>query len=139
MDGRRPRRHTRPGASRRGFHGSVTPSQGAVNLLAHPRLAAWPRNSREAPSLAQCLTLAALLHLLAVLMVGTAPGALSTRGEGLWGSLSVTLRGLRSEPDAGTPLTEPRNRPGGRAPQPSSGGAVREREAPSAAEPGAAR
>ena len=110
-----------------------------MNLLAHPRLAAWPRNSREGPSFAQCLTLAALVHLLAVLLVGTVPGASSSRGEGLWGSLSVTLRGLRTEPGAGAPQPDTRNGPVGRALQPRTGGAVRDREAAPTEGPGAAR
>jgi len=41
----------------------------------------------------ECLLLAALLHLLLVLMIGNAPGGSARPGSGVAGSLNVTLRG----------------------------------------------
>jgi hypothetical protein len=55
----------------------------------------------ERRTLTECLVLAALLHLLLVLLVGNVPGGNARPGAGAAGSLSVTLRGygaLRDEP-----------------------------------------
>ena len=53
-----------------------------------------PSSSRTPPSLRQCLLLAALLHLLLVLMIGTAPGGGAPGASAGWRGFSVTLGGL---------------------------------------------
>ncbi|MGQ3051909.1 MAG: hypothetical protein ACT6S0_09005, partial [Roseateles sp.] len=55
--------------------------------------------------LERCLLLAALLHIWLVLVFGNATGT-AAPGEGVWGSLTVKLRG-RSGGEAGAPPGEP--------------------------------
>ena len=93
------------------------------------------------PVLAQCLVLAALLHLLVVLVFGNAPGGSARPGEGLWGAFQVRLVGVgpAGRADAAAPEL-PRSGPPGQAERQRFGGAVRPAAAPPPAdEPGAAR
>jgi hypothetical protein len=102
------------------------------------RLLAWP--AAQATPLARCLFLALLLHLWAVLMLGTAPGGTALPGQGVFGAINVTLRGpvsdnARDESPAATPVP-------GMAPDSSSprwGGRVRQTELPPDSLPGAER
>ncbi len=90
----------------------------------------------------QALLLAVLLHVLLVLVFGTAPGGSAKPGEGAWGSINIRLQGDRHEPGSGEPATViPERGPVGEAKQARSGGAVREKP-PTPEErktPGAAR
>lgn len=90
----------------------------------------------------QALLLAVLLHVLLVLVFGTAPGGSAKPGEGAWGSINIRLQGDRHEPGSGEPaMVIPERGPVGEAKQARSGGAVRERP-PTPEErktPGAAR
>jgi hypothetical protein len=79
----------------------------------------------DSPTMLQFVVLSMLLHLLVILLFGTAPGAGALRGEGWWGALNVTLRQLVPEappappPGPGPELTaipQPQRRP---APPPS--------------------
>ncbi|OYU97878.1 MAG: hypothetical protein CFE45_18655, partial [Burkholderiales bacterium PBB5] len=92
--------------------------------------------------LRQCLVLAALLHLLVVLVVGSAPGGSARQGEGVWGRFNVQLVGPTSShrPDS-TVAADAYTGPQGTAAQQRWGGAVRERpDSPDAhATAGAAR
>ncbi|MBL8306949.1 MAG: hypothetical protein JNM33_09650, partial [Rubrivivax sp.] len=89
----------------------------------------------------RCLVLAVLLHLWAVLMLGSAPGGSAKPGEGVWGSINVTLRGPETKGAAvlPPPLSEPVNGPPGAAPVPRFGGAVRETAPAADTDPGAAQ
>ncbi len=55
------------------------------------RLAPWPRAGHT--TLQRCLWLALLLHLWAVLWLGSAPEGTAPPGQGVQGRLNVTLRG----------------------------------------------
>ena len=98
----------------------------------------------EAPpqvSVAQCLVLAALVHALLVAIFGNTPGGSARPGEGVWGPINITLRGV---PQTGTGAVLPRDAysgPVGAARDSRFGGAVRdERQAPRSNDgPGAAR
>ena len=93
------------------------------------------------PLLAQCLVLAGLLHLLAVLVFGNTPGGSARPGEGLWGAFQVRLvgTGTAGQPDAAAGET-PHTGPPGQADRQRFGGAVRPAAEPRAADgPGAAR
>lgn len=89
----------------------------------------------------QCIVLAALLHALLVALLGSATGGTARPGEGVWGPINVTLRGLA---ETGTGPVLPPNAysgPTGSARERRFGGAVREEhEAPRSNDgPGAAR
>ncbi|WP_395700430.1 hypothetical protein [Aquabacterium sp.] len=113
-----------------------------MNLaLPHPP-AAWPPNGLQPPKLVQCLVLALLLHVLAILLIGTVPNGTAQPGEGVWGAINVTLRGLRNETGAGEPRPPaPSTGPTGSARQERFGGAVRPQTpaAPLPDQPGAAQ
>jgi hypothetical protein len=99
----------------------------------------WPRPGRRPPSLAQCLLLAVLLHLLLVLLIGTVPGGGAADSASRWGDLRVTLRGPLQEGVAKPEPAEADTGPQGTARQRRYGGAVRERPAqPLPDQPGAA-
>lgn len=85
----------------------------------------------------RCLTLAFLLHLLAILVIGTAPGGPARPGKGPWGALNVTLSGAEAgrSRDA-TPLGAG---PVGRAREQRFGGAPRPEERKPLPQPGAAK
>lgn len=90
----------------------------------------WALRRAERRQLFECLALAALLHLLLVLWLGSAPGGSARPGGGIGGSLNVTLRGYdRPRPatfEAATTL--PQTGPAGTAAQPRIGGVVRSSE-----------
>ncbi len=72
------------------------------------------------------MLLATLLHLLLVLLLGTAPGG-NDRGDGAWGRLSVTLGGTRAGSDASASIRA--DRPGelpALTPRKSAGAAPRD-------------
>ena len=102
------------------------------------RLLAWP--AAQATPVTRCLFLALLLHLWAVLMLGTAPGGTALPGQGVFGAINVTLRGpvsnnVSDEAPAATPVP-------GMAPDSSSprwGGRVRQTDLPPDSLPGAER
>ena len=107
----------------------------------HGSAAPWPAAPHQAPGLAQCIVLAALLHILLVLIFGSAPGGSAQRGEGSWGRLNVTLVGAR--PDHGTVATvlaDADTGPRGTARSERWGGRVRDVELPASEmrRPGAA-
>ena len=52
-----------------------------------------PLASLEGPRLRRCVTLALLLHLLVIILFGSAPAGMALRGDGVWGRLSVSLTG----------------------------------------------
>jgi hypothetical protein len=62
---------------------------------------AWPRPSPKKASLEQCLTLALLLHVLLILVIGNEPGGEARRTVGAEGPLRVTLRGTDADRDRG--------------------------------------
>jgi len=101
---------------------------------------AWP-NRLDNPRLNRCVTLAVLLHVLLVLVFGNAPGGTARPGEGVWGSLNVSLIGPRTEPGSGPPSLPDVNAGAvGAAATQRYGGVVREEsEAPRPNTPGAAR
>ena len=102
----------------------------------------WPVLSGERPSLPQCLTLALLIHVLLVLVVGNTPGGSARRGEGVWGALNIRLVGgdAGGQPEA-TVAAEADTGPEGAAAKRRWGGAVRPADdlPAAAAPPGAAR
>ena len=99
---------------------------------------AWPRAT---PSrLASCLLLALLLHVWLMLMLGNVPPGIAPPGQGVWGDLSVSLRGPANDaPGQGPPPGSPQPAgPAGTAATPRSGGALRTPAAPPLPEPGGA-
>ncbi|MBI5256710.1 MAG: hypothetical protein HY855_09435, partial [Burkholderiales bacterium] len=109
----------------------------------HPAAPApWPPAPPPRTTLTRCVLLALLLHVLLVLWLGNAPGGSAQPGQGVWGRLNVTLRGLRPEPGAGVPARSAAEAgPAGHAREPRFGGAVRSEAAPTTPPdtPGAAR
>ena len=59
--------------------------------------APWPPAPRGQLSFARCVMLALLIHVLLVLVFGSAPGGNSPRGGGVQGPLSVRLAGLPAQ------------------------------------------
>nr|WP_316640516.1 hypothetical protein [uncultured Roseateles sp.] len=109
--------------------------------LSSPAGLTWPPRL-DTPQLNRCITLAVLLHILVVLVFGNAPGGTARPGEGVWGSLNVSLIGPRTEPGAGPPPPVQNVDAGavGSAATQRFGGVVRdENEAPRPNTPGAAR
>ena len=86
----------------------------------------WPNFARPRPSMAQCLTLALLIHVLLVLVFGNTPGGSARPGEGVWGALNVQLVGgdKAGQPES-TVAAETYTGPEGTATQQRWGGAVR--------------
>ena len=103
----------------------------------------WPAAAPPPATLAQCVVLALLLHVLTVLLLGSAPGGTARRGEGVWGAINITLSGPARAPVAAEvppPPAEQQAGPPGTAPQVRHGGVVRETQAgQQPAEPGAAQ
>ncbi len=83
--------------------------------------------ARPAP-LRQCVLLALLLHLWALLLLGNAPGGTAQPGEGVGGAINITLRGAETpgaqEVAVPTQPEVPAGPPGA-APTPRWGGSVR--------------
>lgn len=103
--------------------------------------AAWPHVPTRLPALADCLVLAALLHLLAVALLGSAPGGTARPGEAVWGAIDVRLAGTGPpRRDAEPPPPDPYSGPPGAAAERRWGGVVRDSSAPPPADQaGAAR
>lgn len=92
--------------------------------------------------LAESLLLAALLHLLLVLLLGNAPGGQAQPGEGVWGRLSVRLALDEPQARSGPPVPPPPEAgPVGEGKNRRYGGAVRAPDDAAARlpDPGAAR
>lgn len=103
------------------------------------RLVPW--NPALHTTLARCVLLALLLHLWAVLMLGSAPGGTARPGEGVGGRLNITLRGPVAEGASTTPQPAPTPAPGtaAEAVLPRWGGVVRTHEPSIDSLPGAAQ
>ncbi len=104
------------------------------------------RPTEKAPSrpvtLGQCLLLALLLHVWALLLLGSAPGGTARPGEGVGGAINVTLRGPETpgaQEVAVAPAPEAPVGPPGTAPTPRWGGLVREAAPTPATTEGAAQ
>lgn len=121
------------------------PSTANLSSLAHPSPATWFAGNHRPSRLQPCLTLALLLHVWLVLLVGSTPGGSARPGEGVWGRLNVSLDlgGMPAEHGGSSPPAPPLPKRGavGEARRERFGGAVRsEAEAAAApATPGAAR
>jgi hypothetical protein len=102
---------------------------------------ALPPPAAPSPMLARCLLLALLLHVWVVVLLGSAPGGTARQGEGVWGSINVTLRGPESKGAADVPMPPPevRDGPVGSGSVPRYGGAVRDTATPAPPDPGAAQ
>ncbi len=79
----------------------------------------------ERPPLFQFVILSMLLHLLLIVLIGDANRSAARRGDGFWGSLDVSLRGLAPDPGMGSRLapgvdTSPRGAVTARPPQGAS-------------------
>jgi Meckel syndrome type 1 protein len=93
-------------------------------------------------TLKRCLLLALLLHVWLVLMLGSAPGGTAAPGQGVAGSLNITLKGPETPgatEEAAPPAPVLPEGPSGSAALPRWGGAVREQAQPLPATPGAAQ
>jgi hypothetical protein len=71
--------------------------------MPHPRPARRRRSPAviEPPTLTQFVLLSMALHVLVIVLFGTASGGGARRGEGWWGPLDVNLRQLVPDRDAG--------------------------------------
>ncbi|RVU47506.1 hypothetical protein [Rubrivivax rivuli] len=127
---------------------AVRPAQ-AVRAPALRLVVAWPAApvpvvARPAltPFMRRCLLLAALLHVWLVLMLGNAPGGTAAPGQGVAGTLNITLQGPVT-PGATQEVLPPApavpEGPTGTGTQPRWGGQVRSEAPAVAAEPGAAQ
>ncbi len=91
-----------------------------------------PLASLEGPRLRRCVTLALLLHLLVIILFGSAPAGMALRGDGVWGRLSVSLTGGETPskvPTASLETYKPQGEPQ------RSGGSQREAGSPRAFAP----
>ena len=92
-----------------------------------------PLGSLEGPGLRRCVTLALLLHLLVIILFGSAPAGMALRGDGVWGRLSVSLTGAEMPGKVPTASLEAYKRSQGEAQRP--GGSQREAGSPRAMAP----
>lgn len=92
-----------------------------------------PLASLEGPRLRRCVTLALLLHLLVIILFGSAPAGMALRGDGVWGRLSVSLTGAEMPSKVPTASLEAYKRSQGEAQRP--GGLPREAGLPRAMAP----
>ena len=84
--------------------------------------------------------MALLLHILVVLLFGTSPPGTARLGEGKWGSLNVTLRGVHKQSGTAPPsVPSLNNGPIGEAKQQRFGGTVRREPRALPDSPGAER
>lgn len=98
----------------------------------------WPSRQLGRSSLAQCLTLALLVHVLLVLVLGNTPGGSARPGEGVWGAINIRLQGEAADGQGQSSVdTEIQSGPRGQAAQARWGGWVRPPDDSTA--PGAAR
>jgi hypothetical protein len=74
-----------------------------LDAAAQSLVAGWAAHWQAATPLSRCLLLAALLHLLLALWLGSAPPGSAPPGEGRLGALNVILRGLQGEGDPAHP------------------------------------
>ncbi len=88
------------------------------------RLAPWPRANRT--TLSRCLGLAALLHLWALLWLGSAPEGTAPPGQGVAGRLNVTLSGPADEGAPSAPPPQAGPVPADAQAAPRIGGLVRD-------------
>ncbi len=94
------------------------------------------------PFMRRCLLLALLMHVWLVLMLGNAPGGTAAPGQGVAGTLNITLRGPETPgatQQALPPAPAVPEGPSGSAAQPRWGGQVRAQAPVAVAEPGAAQ
>ena len=102
----------------------------------------WHAQAGAPSTLRQCLVLAALLHVLAVLVFGNTAGGTAAPGQGVWGVLNIRLAGIdpAGRADA-TVASDAYSGPQGQARERRWGGAVRApQDRPDAhGSPGAAR
>ena len=102
----------------------------------------WQAQAGAPSTLRQCLVLAALLHLLVVLVFGNTDGGSAPPGQGVWGALNIRLAGSDpgGQPDA-TVASDAYSGPRGQARERRWGGAVRapQDRADAHSSPGAAR
>lgn len=70
------------------------------------RVEDWPPPAPAVPPIEQYWALAFLLHVWVMLMFGTLQGGTAKPGEGVWGSLTVSLVGLPGRGEAPTRSTE---------------------------------
>ncbi|MBL8353027.1 MAG: hypothetical protein JNL87_22255, partial [Burkholderiaceae bacterium] len=92
--------------------------------------------------LTQCLVLALLIHVLVVLVFGSAAGGSARPGEGVWGTLNIRLTGSDATGrNEATVAAEAHSGPAGTATRQRWGGAVRSPDLsePAPRAPGAAR
>lgn len=101
----------------------------------------WPQPAPRHASMLQCLVLAALLHALLILLFGSTQGGTARPGEGVWGAINITLRGVPDKAGAQQPPQDAYTGPVGSARDRRFGGTVRDEEqAPRTIDgPGAAR
>lgn len=85
----------------------------------HRRRWPWETTAAERRRLADCLVLAALIHLLLVLLIGNAPGGSAQPGHGVGGRLNIELkiyddpRPQANAPSPRAPTVPPRRPVGG--------------------------
>ena len=109
-----------------------------------PPTLAWLFARTPHTTIQHCLLLALLLHVWLVLMLGSAPGGTALPGEGVAGTLNISLRGpataAKSDPAAtAEPVPVLATGPTGTATLSRWGGAVRDTAPPELSEPGTAR
>ncbi|WP_228027320.1 hypothetical protein, partial [Pseudaquabacterium pictum] len=97
-----------------------------MHTAATPGPRPWPALAGAPSTLRQCITLAVLLHVLAVLVFGNTEGGSAQPGQGVWGALNIRLAGS----DAGaraeaTVASDAYTGPQGQARERRWGGAVR--------------
>ena len=121
-------------------HLRLVPSRPAAVWPAPPLLPA-PEPALS-PSMKRCLLLALLLHVWLVLMLGSAPGGTAAPGQGVAGTLNITLQGPETPgatEEMAPALPAPLEGAPGSAALPRWGGVVREQAAVVPGTPGAAQ
>ena len=118
-----------------------------LKLVVSRPAAVWPaapplvvQEPAMSDTMKRCLLLAVLLHVWLVLMLGNAPGGTAAPGQGVAGTLNITLQGPET-PGAteavAPPLPAPPEGTPGSATLPRWGGVVREQAMAAPATPGA--
>ncbi len=121
-------------------HLRLVPSRPAAVWPAPPPLPA-PEPALS-PSMKRCLLLALLLHVWLVLMLGSAPGGTAAPGQGVAGTLNITLQGPETPgatEEMAPALPAPTEGAPGSATLPRWGGVVREQAVVPPKTPGAAQ
>ena len=120
-----------------------------LKLVVSRPAAVWPaapplvvQEPAMSDTMKRCLLLAVLLHVWLVLMLGNAPGGTAAPGQGVAGTLNITLQGPET-PGAteasAPPLPAPPEGAPGSATLPRWGGVVRDQAVAAPATPGAAQ